>query len=101
MFILRNLRVQNKDYARNPRERHRNIKGYHSLSDDEKRIFKGVFDVRDKYAKMCNIPSYQVINNIDLIDIAKGVKHINELKFPKRFSESLIQAILNELKSVS
>jgi ribonuclease D len=99
VFILKNLRVQNKDYTRNPRERHHNIKGYHSLSNDEKRIFKRVFDVRDKYAKMCNIPSYSVINKIDLIDIAKGVKYINELKFPKRFSESLIQVILNELKS--
>jgi ribonuclease D len=101
MFILRNLRVQNKDYARNPRERHRNIKGYHSLSDEEKRIFKRVFDVRDKYAKMCNMPSYNVINKVDLINIAKGVKHFDELKFPKRFSESFIQSIITELKNVS
>jgi ribonuclease D len=99
VFILKNLQVQNKDYWINPKDRYKKIKGYHGLSEDEKRIFKRVFDVRDKYAKMCNMPSYYVINKIDLIDIAKGVKHVNELKFPKRFSESLIQNILNELKS--
>jgi ribonuclease D len=99
MFILKNLRVQNKNYVKNLTDRYRKIKGYHSLSNNEKRIFTRVFDVRDKYAKMCNMPSYYIINKIDLIDIAKGVKHINELKFPKSFSDSLIQSILHELKS--
>src|SRR4030065_2346318 len=54
VFILKNLQVQNKDYTKNPGDRHRSIKGYHALSYDERDIFKKAFDIREKYAKMCN-----------------------------------------------
>jgi ribonuclease D len=101
VFILKNLQVQNKDYARNPGDRYRKMKGYHGLSHDEKGIFRKIFDVREKYARMCNMPSYNVIKREDLIDIARGVKHIDEIRFPNRLSPDFVQRILVELKSVS
>ena len=101
VFILKNLQVQNKDYARNPEDRYRNIKGYYALSDDEKGIFKRVFDVREKYAKMCNLPAYNVIRREDLLNIARDKRYIDEIRFPNRLSTDLIQRILTELKSVS
>jgi len=101
VFILKNLQVQNKDYARNPEDRYRNIKGYYALSDDEKGIFKRVFDVREKYAKMCNMPAYNVIKREDLLNIARDKRYIDEIRFPNRLSPDLIQRILTELKSVS
>ena len=101
VFILKNLQVQNKDYARDPADRYRKMKGYHGLTNDEKSIFRKIFDVREKYAKMCNMPSYNVIKREDLLDIARGVKHINEIRFPNRLSADLIQRIIAELKSVS
>lgn len=101
VFILKNLQVQNKDYARNPEDRYRNIKGYYALSDDEKGIFKRVFDVREKYAKMCNMPAYNVIKREDLLNIARDTRYIDEIRFPNRLSPDLIQRILTELKSVS
>ena len=101
VFILKNLQVQNKDYARDPADRYRNIKGYYALSDDEKGIFKRVFDVREKYAKMCNMPAYNVIKREDLLNIARDTRYIDEIRFPNRLSTDLIQRILTELKSVS
>ena len=101
VFILKNLQVQNKDYARDPADRYRNIKGYYALSDDEKDIFKRVFDVREKYAKMCNLPAYNVIRREDLLNIARDKRYIDEIRFPNRLSPDLIQRILTELKNVS
>ena len=100
IFILKNLQVQNKDYARNPEDRYRKIKGYHTLSDDERRIFKKVFDIREKYAEKCNMPSHNIISRTDLLNLARDAGHINNIRFPRRFRDSLIQSILQELRSV-
>ena len=100
MFILKNLQVQNKDYAIDPRDRYRRTKGYHALAPDEKTIFRKIFDVREKYAQMSNMPSYNVISREDLIDIAKGLKSIDEIRFPSRLNPELVKGILGELKGV-
>jgi ribonuclease D len=99
VFILKNLQVQNKDYFRNPGDRYGKIKGYHTLSDAEKGTFKRVFDIREKYAKKCNLPAFNVINSSDLINLAKDAGYIDKIRFPYRFSGSLIQSILEELRS--
>jgi ribonuclease D len=101
VFILKNLQVQNKDYTRNPRDRYRKIKGYHDLTNDEKGIFRKIFDIREKYAKMCNMPAYNVIRREDLLEIAKDKSYIDEIRFPNRLGTDVIKGILTELKSVS
>src|SRR4030043_1234556 len=97
VFILKNLQVQNKDYTKNPGDRHRSIKGYHALSYEERDIFKKAFDVREKYAKMCNMPAHNVINRIDLLNVAKDAGYIEKIKFPRRFSGELRQKIVHDL----
>jgi ribonuclease D len=99
MFMLKNLQVQNKDYFRDPEEKHRKIKGYHTLSDEQKRTFKKVFDIREKYAKKCNLPSFNVINSTDLLNLARDAGYIHNIRFPHRFKDSLVQSILEELRS--
>ncbi len=99
-FLLKNLRVQNKDHTRNPEDRYRNIKGYHSLQSEEKALFRQVVDIREKYAKACNMPAHNVINRTDLFDIIKDAKYINEISFPKKFSTALIGHILHDLSMV-
>jgi ribonuclease D len=101
VFILKNLQVQNKDYARNPRDRYRKTKGYHGLTNDEKSIFRKIFDIREKYAKMCNMPAYNVIRREDLLEIAKDIRYIDKIRFPNRLGADVIQSILTELKNVS
>jgi ribonuclease D len=100
VFILKNLQVQNKDYSRDPEDRYRKIKGYHALSEAEKRTFKKLFDIREKYAIKCNLPSHNVISRTDLLNLARDAGYIHNIRFPRRFRDSLIQSILGELRGV-
>ena len=97
LYILRNLQIQNKDYALDPRERYKKTKGYYALSLDAKRIFKLLYDVREKYAKLANMPSYNVIRNEDLIDIAKGSKTINDIHLPRHLNEDISMKLMLDL----
>jgi len=97
LYILKNLQVQQKDYTRDPQDRYRRLKGYSSLSNVEKRTFRRVFDIRERYAKRINMPSHNVISRTDLISIAKDARSINEIRFPRRFTAGLIQEIVREL----
>jgi ribonuclease D len=101
MFILKNLQVQNKDYTRDPRDRYRKIKGYHGLTNDEKSIFRKIFDIREKYAKMSNMPAYNVIRREDLLEISKDIRYIDKIRFPNRLGADVVKQILTELKSIS
>ena len=100
LFILKNLQVQNKDYSRNHADKYLRVKGYHKLAGEEKSVFRKIFNVREKYARLCNLPANYVISREDLLNIAKDIKYIDEIKFPKRFSSDLIQRILAELKNL-
>jgi len=96
-FLLKNLQIQNKDYTRGLEDKYKKIKGYNSLHDHEKSVFRRAFDIRDKYAQICNMPPHNVIAKIDLINIARDAKYITKIHFPKRFSVDLVQDILREL----
>jgi len=98
LYILKNLQVQEKDYTRDPQDRYRRLKGYSSLSDVEKRTFRRVFDIRERYAKRINMPTHNVISRTDLIGIAKDAGSINDIWFRRRFTAGLIQEIVRELE---
>ncbi len=100
-YILKNIQIQNQDKDKKPKEKYKNIKGYTSLNDDEKSIFKRVYDIRDKYAQRYNMPPHNIINNIDMIKIAQNAAYINEISFPKRLSTDSVQSILKELKNIN
>lgn len=96
-FLLKNLQIQNKDYTRNPEDKYRKINGYSRLQNDKKAVFRRVFDIREKYAKLYDMTPHNVINKADLIKIVKGAKDIDEIRFTKRIGMDLIQDILHEL----
>jgi ribonuclease D len=98
LFMLKNLQVQQKDYTRDPQDRYRRMKGYSRLAPEEKEVFRRAFDVREKYAKRFNMPSHNIISRPDLLELAANPEHINELRFPRRFSEGLVRRILKELE---
>jgi ribonuclease D len=97
MYILRNLQIQNKDYALDPRERYKKTKGFYALSSDAKHSFKLLYDVREKYAKETNMPSYHLIRNEDLIDIANGLKTINDIRLPNKLGDETAMKMMMEL----
>ena len=101
LFWLKNLQIQDKDYTRDSRNRYTKIKGYHTLTGKERGTLRKVFDVRDKYARLHNMPPHNIIKATDLINIAKDAECIDGLRFPKRFNNDLVQKIVHELKSVA
>ena len=100
IFILKNLQVQNKDYYRNPDDRYRRIKGFHALSGAEMEVFKKLFEIREKYARKYNLPSFNVISSSDLLNLARDAGYIHNIRFPSRLRDSLVQGILEELRGV-
>lgn len=99
LFILKNLQVQNRDYTRNPEDKYRKINGYNRLQDDKKDVFRKVFDIREKYAKRCNMPPHNVIHKADLISIVKDPEFIDKIRFSKRIGTDLIQDVVRELRT--
>ncbi len=97
-FFLKNLQVQNKDYTRNPEDKYRKISGFSRLRDDEKSVFRKVFDIREKYAQKCDIPPHNIIRKNDLIEIVKDSKFVDEIHFSKRVNPDLIQKLLHDVK---
>lgn len=99
LFLLKNLQIQNKDYTRRPEDRYRKINGYSRLQDDKKIIFRKAFDIREKYAKLCNMPPHNVIHKGDLINIVQDPKFIDKIRFSKRIGTDVIQGIVRELRT--
>ena len=97
VFFLKNMLINTKDYTRNPDDKYRNIKGYHRLSAGQKETFVKVYDVRDKYAKSCNMPPHNIISNPGMIKIAQHDLQPSELRFPRRLSAVFVDSILRDL----
>jgi ribonuclease D len=100
-FTLNNLKIQNKDYQRNPEEKYTRINGYRDLLDDEKAIAREVGKIIEKYAREYDIPSHWVIKKDDVIEIVKDPEYLNSIRWPNRFSKASMLNILNELKDAT
>jgi ribonuclease D len=100
LFILQNVRVQNRDYFIDPKYSYRRVKGYNGLNDEHKPLFKQLYAVREKYAKLVNMPSAYFISNSLLLNIASGIQNLEAIAFPKRFREDLRRKILQDLRQV-
>jgi ribonuclease D len=100
-YILKNLKIQNKNYLRDPEEKYTRISGYQDLLDDEKQIVQEVGKIIEKYACEYNIPSHWIINKKDVMEIVKDPEYLNGIQLPNRFSKSSMLSFLNELKSAA
>jgi ribonuclease D len=98
IYWLKNLKIQNKDYTRDPTDKYFKISGYDNLQNPEKALFRKVFDLREDYARKYNLPPSWVIAKGDLIRITKDLNEISGIRLPMKFRESLVKDIL-ELKS--
>lgn len=98
-FFLRNLQIQNRDYTRDPEDKYRKISGYNRLQDKEKTVFRRVFKIREKYAKLYDMPPHNVIHKADLLNIIIDAKYIDKIRFARRLSMKSIQAILHDLRT--
>ena len=101
IYILNNLKIQNKDYTRNPDDKYARINGYQRLRVEEKLVAQEVSKIIEKYASLYNIPSYWVINKNDIVGIVKNPECLDRMRLPNRFSEDSRQNMLSELKVAS
>ena len=100
-FLLKNLQIQNKDYTRGPEDKYRKIKGYGRLRNGKKAVFRKVFDIRDKYAKLFNMSPHNVIQKADLLTIVEDPAFIDKIRFTKRISAEFVQHIVQELRTAT
>lgn len=100
-FLLKNLQIQNKNYTRNPEDKYRKIDGYNRLRKDKKAVFRSVFSIREKYAKLYNMPPHNVIHKEDLINIVKDPQHIDKIRFTKKIRMDLVQDMVHELRAAT
>ena len=101
IYILNNLKIQNKDYTRNPDDKYARINGYQRLRAEEKLVAQEVSKIIEKYASLYNIPAYWVINKNDIVGIVKDPECLDRMRLPNRFSEDSRQNMLSELKVAS
>jgi ribonuclease D len=94
IFWLKNLRVQNKDYARDPMDKYYKISGYEYLPETDKTLFRKIFDIREDYAKRFNMPPSWVITKTDLMTITRDLNVIQAIRIPMKFRANLIQDVL-------
>lgn len=100
LFILRNIRIQNRDYFNDPRDNYQRVKGFKGLDDKCKPRFQQLHAVREKYAKLGNMPSAYIVSNNLLINIASGTQTLDDISFSKRLKENLRDNMLRDLKQV-
>ena len=99
-YILRNLKIQNKDYTRDPERLYRRIKGWEKLEEEQKEIARKITDVIEKYSALYNMPSYQVFNKDIIGEVIRDPARLEEVRLPKRFSTDSIENFLNEIRLV-
>lgn len=97
-FFIKNMLIQVRDYTRDPSDRYRKVKGYSQLSEEQRRVFKKIFDIREKYAKRCNMPSHNIVARGDLLDLARGEKKVDDLRFPRRLGVDFVGSLIVDLK---
>jgi ribonuclease D len=73
---------------------------YKKLSEEDKKKFKNIYEIREKYAKLLNIPAHNIIENNILFDIINRKVNINEIKFNKRIPNEIMLKIKNEIKLI-
>ena len=97
-FLLKNMHIQVRDYTRDPADRYRKVKGYSRLTDEEKTVFKKLYDIRERYARRCNMPSHNIIGREELIEVARDAKKIESLRFPRRLGVDFVGSLIVDLK---
>ena len=95
--MLRNIRIQNRDYYNDPKDNYQRVKGYKRLNDKGKSRFQQLHAVREEYAKLVNMASANIIPNSLLLNIASGTHTLEDIVFPKRFKENLRNRIMRDL----
>ncbi len=97
-YMLKNLRVQNRDYFIDPATTYRRVKGFKGLDAEARAVFKDLYSVRDKYARQTNMPAANVIGNNHLLNLAGGAESVFDIRLARRLGDDVKEEIIRELQ---
>jgi ribonuclease D len=100
-FLLANLKVQNKDYTRNPSDKHSSMSGFEQFRPEQKSKAQEMSKIIEKYAARYDVPFHWIMNKNDIIKIIKDPSRLDSVQFPRRLSRASVQSILSELKNAA
>jgi ribonuclease D len=75
-------------------------KEYKKLSDENKEIFKNIFEIREYYAEEYDMAPFHLINNDILFDLVYKRKKINEIKISKKILTEIQNEIKEKIKKI-
>lgn len=88
-------------------EGYRRIKGYHSLKPRQQALLRELYILRDRIAQDLDVPSFKVLNNPVLVDLAQNPPRSSREMFhrpgvsyrvARGYAEDILQAIRNASK---
>jgi ribonuclease D len=96
-FLMRNARIQNKDYTRPAGLRPVQFGGHERLSHRQRDQVQAVYAVVDRYAAASNIPSFWIIGKSDIIRVVRSPRELSRLRLPGRMSPAAFAEMLTEI----
>ena len=100
-FLLRSIVQQNKNYRKNLADRHKNFKGYKRFSPREKKIFKELYYIRDRYAQKLNVPPNLMMENKEIYPLLKDLNHVKTIRFHRRIKPGVARSFQEEVLGIS
>jgi ribonuclease D len=99
-FILKNMQSQNKPhlYDRKP-TLFRSAK-YKALDRPQQRVFKALYDLRDKVAKHVNLPPNTVLQNDYLAQLASARVAVHRVRFDRRVPDAMKNQLIQDMAEV-
>ncbi|MCL2233793.1 MAG: HRDC domain-containing protein, partial [Treponema sp.] len=73
---------------------------YKRLNNNQKALFKEVYEIRESYAKEYNLPPFQVFDNNNLFDLATGKKMLETIKISVKLSKKSQHEMREKINSV-
>jgi len=75
-------------------------KEFKKLSENNKIIFKEIYEVRDNYAKILNMPPHNILENKILFNIVNKKASLDEILFNKKIPNKISLEIQNKLSEI-
>lgn len=97
-FFLKNLQIQNRDYVRSLEDRYRKVSGYTRLNEKHRTVFRRIFNTRDKYAKLYDIPPHHVLHKADMLHLASDARYLEKIRVSKKIDAHSQKEMLEDLR---
>ena len=99
-FLLRNARVQDRNYIRPAGHRQGNFGGERGLPRRQQQVAGAVYSVVDRYAARNNIPAFWIIGKSEIVNLVRSPRELNKLKLPHKMSPASFAEMQREIREL-